>query len=118
MSTAVETGNPDDYYSTDRILGNIHKVRGIQDYVNYVQEAFSDPPGLMFMYTAESCLAVDSVRSGSGVTITYETAPGVSVQIIFDDPSDSLTAAFVTPPQQRADWSALPDFNFAGMFKN
>ena len=118
VSTAVETGNPDDYYSTDRILGNIHKVRGIQDYVNYVQEAFSDPPGLMFMYTAESCLAVDSVRSGSGVTITYETAPGVSVQIIFDDPSDSLTAAFVTPPQQRADWSALPDFNFAGMFKN
>jgi len=46
IATARETGDLNDYYSTDFIAGNIHKVQNIGDYVNYVQAEYGDPPDL------------------------------------------------------------------------
>ena len=109
--TALESGNMDDYYRSDYILGNIHKVKDIQDYVAYVQSDFSDPPGLMFFYTAENCLAVDGVHSGDTVTITYENT--ADVQVVFDDPTDKLEYAFVAAPQNYPDWSQEKSFDFS-----
>jgi len=113
IATAVESGQMRDYYNSDYVLGNIHKVQDIQNFVDYVQEAFNEAPGLMFMYTAENCLALDGVGSGDNVTITYETVEGVSVQIIFDDPADQLDCAFVTSPRNTPDWSREESFDFS-----
>ncbi len=106
--TAVEDGQLSSYYLTDFILGNIHKVRDIGDYVTYIQDTFGDPPGLMFMYTARNCLAVDGARDQSGVRIIYEEAPGVEISVIFDDPGDSLTFVRAPAPRDLPDWSVLP----------
>ena len=105
IATAVESGDLDDYYSSDFIPGNIHKVRDIQQYVDYVQQNYGDPPGLMFMYTAADCLALDSRREQNGVTIIYEDAENVDVRTIFDDPQDNLTVTTAEQPVQRPDWS-------------
>ena len=42
VATAVESGNLNDYYSSDFFLGNLHRVRSVKDYVNYIQSAFKD----------------------------------------------------------------------------
>lgn len=115
VATAVETGELQDYWNSDRVLGNIHKVRDVQDYVNYVQSAFTDPPGLMFFYTAENCLTLDSVRSARGVTITYETVSGIDVKVVFDDPNDTLYYQFIASPKVKADFSTAQSFDFAAM---
>ena len=106
--TAVEDGDLNSYYATDFVLGNIHKVRDIQDYVDYVQETFGDPPGLMFMYTAENCLAVDGAQGQDGVRIIYQEAPDVDIRVIFDDPRDSLTFERSPAPTTLPDWNVLP----------
>ena len=113
VETAVESGNLDDYYRVDFVLGNIHKVQNVQDYVAYIQNTFNDPPGLMFLYTAENCLAVDGVWSDEVITITYEKAAGVEVQVVFDDPSDLLEYSFVTSPVNYPDWTAEASFDFS-----
>ena len=104
MMTAEENGDLNAYHTTDYVLGNIHKVRNIQDYVDYVQRAFNDPPGLMFMYTAENCLAVD----GTDTQIIYESAGQPFVRVIFDDPSDRLEFVWKASPTQLPDWNRLP----------
>ena len=104
--TSEENGDLNSYYSTDYILGNIHKVKNIQDYVNYVQREFGDPPGMMFMYTLENCLAVDGARWQDGsVSIIYEDAGKDAVKIIFDDETDSLDFMWKPSPTNLPDWS-------------
>lgn len=90
--------------ASDDILGNIHKVRDIRDYVDYVQRDFNDPPGLMFMCTAENCLTVD----GNDRQIIYERAGERLVTVIFDDPSDNLDFVWQDSPRNLPDWSNLP----------
>lgn len=104
VATAPETGNTNDYYKTDFVLGNIHRAKSVSDFVNYVRDAFSDPPGLMFKYTAEDCLAVTSLRGQNGVTILYEDNPDVNVEIIYDDPKDSLFCKFEGGPKEFPNW--------------
>ncbi len=104
VATAVESGNLDDYYSSDFVLGNFHKAKSVQDFVNYVQSTFSDPPGLMFQYTAENCLAIDSLRDGEKINIVYEAAPNVRLNVIFDDPGDSLGYFQTDPPKNLPNW--------------
>lgn len=110
MMTAVEDGDLNSYRATDYILGNIHKVKDIQDYVAYIQKDFSDPPGLMFMYTAENCLAVD----GNNRQIIYESAGKPFVTVIFDDTSDSLDFVWQDAPKHFPEWERLPDYPFPG----
>jgi len=112
IATAIESGDLADYRRSDMILGNIHKAKSVQDYVNYVQSTFSDPPGLMFQYRADDCLAIDSVVSDSGITITYEKADGVDIRVIFDDPNDCLFFDLAPAPQIRPDYAKHPDFDF------
>lgn len=112
-ATAVETGLLSDYYHSDIVLGNIHKTKDLQHFVDYVQNAFNDPPGLMFCYTAENCLALDALRNNGAVTIVYETADDVSVKNIFDDPADRLTYTFAAPPTRFPNWAAEPGFDFS-----
>lgn len=109
IDSAVENGDLASYYATDYILGNVHKARNVQDYVDYVQATFNDPPGLMFMYTAENVLAVDGAPTQSGVQIIYEEANGQQINVVFDDPGDSLTFVRAESPQNLPDWSQLPD---------
>ncbi len=114
IATAVEDGDMDSYYRSDFVLGNIHKAQSVQAFVDYVQWAFGDPPGLMFQYRAEDCLAIDSVANGGKMTITYEEVPGVEVAVIFDDPGDSLEYTFEPSPRQLPDWSSNPSYSFPG----
>jgi hypothetical protein len=106
--TAVEQPDLARYYTTDYILGNIHKVQDIQNFVAYVQSDFNDPPGLMFFYTAENCLAVDGARSAEEVKIIYQEAPDIQVSVIFDDPADSLEYVRMPAPRNLPDWNSLP----------
>ena len=112
VATAVENGEMSAYYNSDFVLGNIHRSTSVQAFVDYVQSAFTDAPGMMFMYTAENCLALDSARRNDGTVIIYEDDPAVNMQIIYDDPDDSLSCEFVTPPQNHPDWSLNPDYAF------
>ncbi len=107
MDSAVEDGDMNSYYATDFILGNLHRAKDFQSYVDYVQTTFSDPPGLMFRYTAENVLAVDGAQSQSGVEIIYEEAGGQPIEVIFDDPNDSLTVVRRPSPQSIPDWDSL-----------
>jgi len=104
LVTALESGVLDNYYASDYILGNIHKTQDIQKYVDYVQAAFNDPPGLMFMYTAENCLAVD----GNNRQIMYEDTGKPFVSVIFDDASDQLDFVWKNAPTSTPDWSQRP----------
>lgn len=104
LVTAVEDGDMNSYHRSDYILGNIHKVQNIQDYVDYIQRDFTDPPGLMFQYTAENCLAVDSNHT----QIIYESNGKPFVKVIFDDPSDNLQFVWKDSPNNLPDWSRLP----------
>lgn len=72
--------------------------------MDYVQRDFNDPPGLMFMYTAQNCLAVD----GNDRQIIYERAGENLVTVIFDDPSDNLDFVWQDSPRNLPDWSNLP----------
>lgn len=103
--TAIENGEENSYYSTDFVLSNIHRASSPEIFANYVQDTFNDPPGLMFRYTAEDCLALDSLNTPSGVTILYGLPETVDLQVIFDDPNDSLTHETTTPPARFPNWS-------------
>lgn len=105
ISTAEENGDLNMYHSTDFIPGNIHKTRDIQRYVDYVQNTYNDPPGLMFLYDAQNCLAIDSVRKNNQVTIVYEDVQGIDLQVIFDDSADALDHSLVPSPVNRPVWN-------------
>ena len=107
VDSAVEDGNMNSYRVTDYILGNLHKTRSVESYVSYVQESFTDPPGLMFMYTADNVPAVDSAHSGSMLQIIYETAPDLRIETVFDDPNDTLEYTSRPSPTQLPDWQAI-----------
>ena len=62
----------------------------------------------MFCYTWENVLAIDSMPTGGGVEIVYEEAGGLEIQVIYDDPGDSLTYRRAPSPQELPDWSRLP----------
>ena len=106
ISTAVEDGSMDRYYNSDFILGNIHKTTSLEAYADYIQAEFNDPPGLIVKYTATEVPAVTSLWNQDGsVEILYARMNELDLQIIFDDPDDSLTFRFETAPSQVPDWS-------------
>ena len=105
IATATEDGTLDSYYSSDPILGNIHKTRSPEAYAEYIQATFGDPPGLIVKYTAADVPAVDSVRSQSGIEITYAQMNDIELEILFDDPGDSLTFTFTDAPSQFPNWA-------------
>ncbi len=104
VATAIESGDLNDYYNSDFVLGNIHKAKSVGDFVNYVQQTFGDPPGLMFKYTAENCMAVDSRNENGGMKIIYEANPKINLEVIFDDPNDSLDYYQIDPPKNLPNW--------------
>lgn len=105
IATATEDGYLDSYHRSDPILGNIHKTRSLEAYADYIQATFGDPPGLIVKYTAADAPAVDSVRSLSGIEITYAQMNDIELEILFDDPGDSLTFAFTDAPSQFPNWA-------------
>ena len=105
IATATEDGYLDSYHRSDPILGNIHKTRSPEAYADYIQAAFNDPPGLIVKYTAADAPAVDSVRSQSGIEITYAQMNDIDLEILFDDPGDSLTFTFTDAPSQFPNWA-------------
>lgn len=107
MDSAVEDGDMGSYRSTDYILGNVHKTRSVESYVNYVQDSFNDPPGLMFKYSAENVLAVEGRPNGSMVQIIYEEANGQKIDVIFDAPNDPLEFIRAASPVNLPDWHAI-----------
>lgn len=111
-NTAVESGDLGDYYSTDFVLGNIHKAESPEAFAAYMVDMFGDPPGLIFLYTNEDCLAVDSVWENGGINITYGVPKGVDVKVVYDDPGDSLVCSFREPPKHNFNWDSLPHHNF------
>lgn len=109
-SSAPETGNLADYRKSDFVAGNVHKAASPAAYVDYCRASFNDPPELFFMYQAEDCLPVDGVPGKDGICITY--ANTVKVSVVYDDPDDSLTYAFVKGPQKTYDWARQADAKF------
>ena len=104
VATAAESGNLDDYYSSDFVLGNLHKTKSVESFVNYVQQAFGDPPGMMFKYTAENCMAIDSRSENGEMKIIYEALPDIALEVIFDDPNDNLGYYQTDPPKDLPNW--------------
>lgn len=105
IGTAVEDGTLDSYHSSDFVLGNIHKTKSPEAYADYIQATFNDPPGLIVKYTAADVPALDSVRSQSGIEITYAQMNDIELEILFDDPGDSLTFAFTDAPSRFPNWA-------------
>ena len=85
----------DAYSRSDRVLGNIHRTQDLTSFVNYVQDAFNDPPGLMFCLTCEDVTPLDGIRSQDGVTIVRPESYEPYVTCIFDDDTDDLTYSYV-----------------------
>ena len=106
--TAEETGKLSSYRNSDIILGNIHKTKDVQSYVDYMQQSSSNFPGLIFMYSAENVLAIDSLRLEDGIDIVYEEANGQEITVVFDDSTDSLGYRREKSPLKLPDWANLP----------
>ncbi len=104
IATAPETGDMNDYYNSDFVLGNIHKAKSVEAFVNYVQQSFGDPPGMMFKYMAENCMAIDSRNENGKMNIVYEAAPNIALEVIFDDPGDNLGYYQIEPPKNLPKW--------------
>ena len=100
IATIEENGDMAAYSRSDRVLGNIHRTRNLTSFVNYVQDAFSDPPGLMFRYTCEDVTPIDGVHSQNGVTIYRPESYEPYVTCIFDDETDNLTYAYAPDPTE------------------
>lgn len=98
IATIEENGDMDAYSRSDRVLGNIHRTKDLASFVNYVQDAFNDPPGLMFRLTCEDVTPIDGVYSQDGVTIVRPESYEPYVTCIFDDDTDDLTYAYVPDP--------------------
>ena len=110
--SAVESGDLSDYFRFDPLLGNIHRAVSPEAFAAYHVEGISNPPGLIFLYTAEDCLAVDGAREQSGVRIIYGVPDGVNVKVVYDDPRDSMTHTFTEAPEKHFDWASLPHYPF------
>ncbi len=106
--TAVESGNLDDYYNSDYILGNIHKTRSLETFADYVQDRFGDPPAVMETYTAENCAAVDGIRDGDKTVIIYEDS--VQVKVLYK--ASMVELRYITAPKFLPDWSKEPSYQF------
>lgn len=100
IATIEENGDMDAYSRSDRVLGNIHRTKDLAAFVDYVQDAFGDPPGLMFRLTCEDVTPIDSVNSQSGVTIVRPESYEAYVTCIFDDDTDDLTYAYAPDPTE------------------
>ena len=98
IATIEENGDMDAYSRSDPVLGNIHRTKDLASFVNYVQDAFNDPPGLMFRLTCEDVTPMDGIRSQDGVTIVRPESYEPYVTCIFDDPADNLTYSYVPDP--------------------
>lgn len=98
IATIEENGDMDAYSRSDRVLGNIHRTKDLPSFVNYVQDAFNDPPGLMFRLTCEDVTPLDGVRSQNGVIIYRPESYEPYVTCIFDDDTDNLTYAYAPDP--------------------
>lgn len=98
IATIEENGDMDAYSRSDRVLGNIHRTKDLSSFVNYVQDTFNDPPGLMFRLTCEDVTPLDGVRSQNGVTIVRPESYEPYVTCIFDDDTDDLTYAYAPDP--------------------
>ena len=105
LPTAIEDGDLNSYHNSDIIFGNIHKTRSLQDYVDYIQETFSDPPGLIERYTADDVPACACVFGQDGaVEILYAEMNNIDLEILFDDPADSLTFRLAPAPTRQPNW--------------
>ena len=100
IATIEENGDMDAYSRSDRVLGNIHRTKDLSSFVNYVQNAFNDPPGLMFRLTCEDVTPIDDVHSQNGVTIYRPESYAPYVTCIFDDADDDLTYAYAPDPAE------------------
>ena len=100
IATIEENGDMAAYSRSDRVLGNIHRTKNLTSFVNYVQNAFNDPPGLMFRYTCEDVTPIDGVHFPDGVTIVRPESYEPYITCIFDDPADDLTYSYVPDPTE------------------
>lgn len=98
LTTVIENGDIDFYMRSDRVLGNIHRTKDLRCFVDYVQDAFNDPPGLMFRLTCENVPPIDSVSTGNSIAITHPESYEPYITCIFDDPSDTLTHTYAPDP--------------------
>ena len=102
----VETGLAGDYLASDFVAGNLHRAASPLDYVRYCLGAFTDPPDLFFLYTAEDCLPA-AAGEIAGTTVIYYPQ-GRNVTVLYDPPDDRLETAFVPAPEAVPDWSIYP----------
>ena len=72
--------------------------------MNYVQDAFTDPPGLMFRLTCEDVTPLDGVHAKDGVVIYRPESYEPYVACIFDDENDNLTYAYTPDPTKTPDY--------------
>ena len=98
IATIEENGDIGAYSRSDRVLGNIHRTKDLANFVNYVQDAFTDPPGLMFRLACEDVTPLDGVHTKDGVVIYRPESYEPYVACIFDDENDNLTYAYAPDP--------------------
>ena len=112
-ATALETGDLNDHNVNDSVLSSLHRVADLNDFVSYIRSAYTDPPGLILTYQAENCLAINPIWQNTQ-TLNYEQAEGVPIQVLFDDPKDTITFGLVPGPASRPDYGREPDCAFPG----
>jgi hypothetical protein len=100
FATIVENGDMNAYMLSDRVLGNIHRTKDLSLFVNYVQDAFSDPPALMFRLTCEDVPPIDVITVPEGLAVVHPESYEKYITLIFDNPSDNLTDALAADPEQ------------------
>ncbi len=109
-SCDVETGEFVDYVKGNCLGGKIHRSKSIECYVDYYRSSWNNPAELFIAYVDETVREIGVSIKDSGTTIYYPE--DVDIQVVFDDPEDSVKVEIVDYPKYDVDWTVFPSRGF------
>lgn len=93
-STAVESGNINDYYKSDIVAGNIHEMNDMKSYVTYIRDKYNEVPEFLAMYQAANPSRVGSRRIYSDGRALYFPKE-LNFNVLYYNPNDNLVVNFI-----------------------
>lgn len=98
QKSGKETGNIEDYYHSDYLSANVHRVSDPADYVNAMMTTYNQPPRLVAMYTADNCVPIATLRNDDGIYIQVPVSMEDSLHVLYDSVGDRIDYRYIPGP--------------------
>lgn len=102
--TAIESGNLEDYYNSDYVIGNVHEAASLEDYAAYCRTKFSDPAEIYNYYSLENMLPTTVKKVNGSIYICYPADKKDDINVIYDSNDDGIYIEFLDNPKQYPSW--------------